>query len=150
MNPFQLAASPSNPRAQSLTRHIVQVLAFTLAFGAPALCSAGGPTKVELSTALRKLWEDHFTWTRLYIVSASAGLPDQEQTAHRLLQNQADIGNAIKPFYGDAAVDKLTALLKDHILIATEVISAAKAGDSAKLADAKQRWYATAMTLRHS
>ncbi len=79
MNSFQLAASPSNPRAQSLTRHIVQVLAFTLAFGAPALCSAGGPTKVELSTGhYANCAEDHFTWTRLYIVSATAGLPDQE------------------------------------------------------------------------
>ena len=99
---------------------------------------------VNLRNDMRKLWEDHVTWTRLYIVSALAGLPDKDATAQRLLQNQTDIGNAVKPFYGDAAGEKLTALLKDHILIATEVIDAAKAGDTAKKEDASKRWNANA------
>jgi hypothetical protein len=93
---------------------------------------------------MRKLWEDHVTWTRLYIVSALAGLPDKDATAERLLQNQTDMGSAIKPFYGDPAGEKLTALLKDHILIATEVIDSAKAGDAAKKEDASKRWTANA------
>lgn len=93
---------------------------------------------------MRKLWEDHITWTRLYIVSAVAGLPNKDATAKRLLQNQTDIGNAIKPFYGDAAGAKLTALLKDHILIATEVIDAVKADDAAKKNETSNRWYANA------
>lgn len=93
---------------------------------------------------MRKLWEDHITWTRLYIVSAAADLPDKGATAGRLLQNQVDIGNAIKPFYGDAGGDHLTALLNDHILIAVALIDAAKAGDSAAFADANARWYANA------
>ncbi len=93
---------------------------------------------------MRKLWEDHITWTRLYIVSAAADLPDKGATAGRLLQNQVDIGNAIKPFYGDAGGDHLTALLNDHILIAAALIDAAKAGDSAAFADANARWYANA------
>ena len=92
-------------------------------------------------TAMRKLWEDHGTWTRLYIVSALGDLPDKGSAAERLLQNQVDIGNAIKPFYGNPAGEKLTALLKDHILIAVDVVSAAKAGDQAKLAEANKRWY---------
>lgn len=93
-----------------------------------------------LRADMRKLWEDHITWTRLYIVSATADLPDKEATANRLLQNQTDIGNAIKPFYGDAAGDKLAALLKDHILIAVEIIDAAKKGDAAKKDGAAKRW----------
>jgi hypothetical protein len=98
----------------------------------------------DFRNAMRKLWEDHITWTRLYIVSAVADLPDKDATTKRLLQNQTDIGNAIKPFYGDAAGDKLTALLKDHILIAAELIDAAKAGDTAKKEDARKRWSANA------
>ncbi|HYT31712.1 MAG TPA: hypothetical protein VEO37_03895 [Thermoanaerobaculia bacterium] len=101
-------------------------------------------TKDDLRKGMRKLWEDHITWTRLYIVSATADLPDKDATAKRLLQNQTDIGNAIKPFYGDAAGNKLTALLKDHILIAVDIIDAAKKGDTAKKDEAVKRWTANA------
>lgn len=101
-------------------------------------------SQIAFHDAMRKLWEDHITWTRLYIVSAAAGLPDQGLTAGRLLENQVDIGNAVKPFYGDAAGDQLTALLNDHILIAAELIDAAKAGDTAAFNDANTRWYANA------
>ena len=94
--------------------------------------------------AMRKLWEDHVTWTRLYIVSAAAGLPDAQPTAERLLRNQADIGDAIKPFYGKPAGDRLTELLRSHILIAADLIKAAKAGDSAAVEAASARWNANA------
>jgi hypothetical protein len=103
--------------------------------------------RVAFHDAMRKLWEDHITWTRLFIVSAateSSELPDLAATADRLLANQTDIGNAIKPFYGDAAGEHLTALLRDHILTAGELIAAAKAGDTAAVDDASARWYANA------
>lgn len=96
---------------------------------------------------MRKLWEDHITWTRMVIVDVLAPtgpLPDTSASTDRLLQNQADIGNAIKPFYGDAAGDQLTELLRQHILIAAEILQDAKAGDSAALNDAVARWYANA------
>lgn len=99
-------------------------------------------TKVtELRIALRDLWVDHVVWTRQYIVAAAADAPDTNFAAERLLKNQEDIGNAIKPFYGDEAGDKLTSLLKDHILVAVDLLNAAKAGDNAKLAEAEEKWY---------
>jgi hypothetical protein len=101
-------------------------------------------TREDLRAEMRRLWEEHVTWTRLYIVSAVADLPDKDATAKRLLQNQTDIGNAVKPFYGDAAGDKLTSLLKDHIMIAVEIIDAAKKGDAAKQDAAVKRWQANA------
>jgi hypothetical protein len=94
--------------------------------------------------AMRKLWEDHITWTRLFIVEAVGDLPDKGATTERLLQNQVDIGNAIEPYYGDAAGEKLTSLLKTHITTAAELVTAAKANDTAKMSDAKNRWYANA------
>jgi hypothetical protein len=94
--------------------------------------------------AVRKLWEDHVTWTRVYIIAALADLPEADVAAGRLLQNQTDIGNAVKPFYGDQAGEQLTALLKEHILIAADLLAAAKAGDIAKFEDANQRWYENA------
>ena len=111
----------------------------------PAFASKGknvDETKVtKLRIALRELWTDHVVWTRLYIISAAAGTPDVDAAAQRLLKNQEDIGDAIKPFYGEAAGDKLTSLLKDHILIAVDLLNAAKAGDSAAADAAEKRWY---------
>ena len=89
--------------------------------------------------AMRKLWEDHITWTRVFIISAAADSPDKAAATERLLQNQVDIGNAIKPYYGDEAGEKLTALLKEHITTAAKVVAAAKANDKAKLDDASKR-----------
>ena len=96
--------------------------------------------RFALKTKMRKLWEDHITWTRMFIVSSIADLPDVDTAAGRLLLNQEHIGNAIAPYYGDEAGDALTALLKDHILIAADLLSAAKSGDSEGVNDASQRW----------
>ena len=95
----------------------------------------------DFSNAMRKVWEDHITWTRLYIVEAVAGNPGASQSAARLLKNQEDIGTTIKPYYGSAAGDQLTALLKTHIQGAVDILSAAKANDQQKLAVAKTAWY---------
>jgi hypothetical protein len=89
---------------------------------------------------MRRLWEDHVTWTRLAVISLVAGSPDTEATVARLLRNQTDIGNAVKPFYGKQAGNELTRQLRGHILIAADLIAAAKTGDATKLADAQARW----------
>jgi hypothetical protein len=91
---------------------------------------------------LRKLWEDHITWTRLAIVSFAAEAPDLPATETRLLQNQADIGNAVKPYFGNAAGNRLTALLKEHILGAVALLQAAKAGDQTSIKQRSDEWYA--------
>ena len=91
---------------------------------------------------MRKLWEDHVTWTRLAIVTFADGSASFDATAARLMKNQDDIGDAIKPFYGAAAGEQLTALLKDHIGIAVQLLQAAKAGDAAAFEKANADWYA--------
>lgn len=100
--------------------------------------------QADLSNAMRTLWDDHVAYTRLYIVEAVSGNPGASATAARLLQNQVDIGNAIKPYYGDDAGNQLTALLKTHIQGAVDILVAAKAGNQAKLATAQTAWYENA------
>jgi len=96
---------------------------------------------------MRSLWTDHVVWTRQYIVAATAGDGSEQAASRRLLRNQEDIGNAIVPYYGSAAGTRLTDLLKQHILIAVDVVSAAKAGDNAKLTDADRRWHDNASEI---
>src|ERR1041385_7372930 len=94
------------------------------AYAKPAPASV---KEIAFQDAMRKLWEDHITWTRVFIISAAADLPDKAAATERLLQNQVDIGNAIKPYYGEAAGNQLTTLLKEHITTAAEIVAAAKA-----------------------
>jgi hypothetical protein len=42
------------------------------------------------------------------------------------------------------AGDQLTTLLKEHISVAVDILSAAKAGDNAGVQSASQKWYANA------
>ena len=96
---------------------------------------------VDLRMTMRKLWEDHITYTSFYITSALAGSDDAGKVAERLLKNQEDLGNAIKPIYGEAAGNKLTALLKEHILIAVDLVKAAKEGNKEATEAADKKWH---------
>jgi len=132
-----------------MTRTLSIVLAAIVAAGVLAQTSATAapaqsPKAVALRAAMDKLWEDHITWTRMVIVDFAAGLPDLSTAEARLLRNQTDIGNAIKPYYGRAAGNKLTSLLRTHILEAVPVLQAAKAGDQSKLTASLNAWYTNA------
>ena len=106
------------------------------------------PRKVQAMLAfqdqMRKLWEDHIVWTRQFIVSVAHSLPDADPTLQRLLANQVDIGNAFGRFYGNNVANQLTQLLTEHIQIAGQILTAAKAGDSGGVATANAAWIANA------
>jgi hypothetical protein len=113
--------------------------------------AAAGPADSEAAAALkqdmRKLWTDHVVWTRGYIIGAVADQPDAKAAADRLMKNQEDIGNAVAKFYGGAAGQQLTTLLKEHISIAVDLIKAAKAGDKGGQQQADKRWQENAVQL---
>lgn len=102
--------------------------------------TAVSPAALSLTLALRRLWADHVIWTREYVVAAVAGTSDAGAAATRLLKNQEDIGSAVVPFYGTAAGKALTDLLKQHIMIAVDLINAAKSGDNASFEDNDRKW----------
>jgi hypothetical protein len=93
-----------------------------------------------LKSAMRRLWSDHVIWTREYVVAAIKETPDKDAAAGRLLRNQEDIGNAVVPLYGDDAGKGLAELLKQHILIAVDLIEAAKAGDEERFQSEDEKW----------
>jgi len=130
------------------------VLTLAVAIGAAAMIPALGAhnrgsvaasnriSPAAFHDAMRQLWEDHIVWTRNFIISDVADLGDLDVVTARLLRNQKDIGDAVKPFYGGAAGQRLTHLLRQHILGAAALLNAAKAGDADAVAAASDAWYA--------
>lgn len=97
---------------------------------------------VDLKSYMRLLWEQHVAWTRMAIISIIFNLPDVTVTVSRLLQNAPDMGNSLKPFYGKNAATKYSNLIKDHLVIAADLVKAAKAGDQNAASIAEKKWYA--------
>ena len=98
----------------------------------------------SLRMAMARLWSDHVIWTRQYVISAVADAPDAQSAAGRLLRNQDDIGGAVGSVYGPVAGQQTTDLLKEHIMIAVDIIDAAKKGDDKRFKEANEKWDANA------
>ena len=100
------------------------------------------PKAVRFHDAMRALWEIHGTYTERAIVDAVGGNPETNAVVARLLQNQVDIGNAVKPYYGKAGGNALTKLLKTHIHTAVATVLAAKSGNAAATKKAMAAFFA--------
>jgi hypothetical protein len=131
---FGLAGGASLPAARAMTEK--------KAAGSAALIPQS-----DFRSGMRKLWEDHIAYTRNFIISALGGLEDTPKIAERLLRNQDDIGDAVKPIYGDEAGKKLSALLRDHILIAADIVKAAKSNNSAGVEAGEKKWHGNASDI---
>lgn len=101
-------------------------------------------SQVRLNNHLRLLWEQHVVWTRLTIISIIFGLPDIDLVTNRLLRNPKDIAASLEPLYGDRVASRFEDLFTSHLVIAADLVKAAKAGDTGAAADAEKRWYANA------
>jgi hypothetical protein len=136
-----LATSALLVAASSLTAACAQTPSAESAVREPAVADPVNHEAVAaLGQDMRKLWTDHVVWTRVYVMEAVGNQPGTAAAAARLMKNQEDIGDAIGTYYGAAADDQLTALLKDHISVAVEIVKTAKAGDKTGQAAAETRW----------
>jgi hypothetical protein len=101
-------------------------------------------SEVDLMNNIRMLWEQHGAWTRMAITSMVFGLPDEELVTSRLLQNPVDFANALRFFYGEKIASKFSDLLKSHLVIAAQLVKAAKAGNNKSAIEAEKKWYENA------
>ena len=93
--------------------------------------------------AQRLLWEQHSIWTRSAISSIEFDTPDAEFVA-RLLKNPKDMGDSIKPYYGEQIGEQYSSLLTEHLVVAADIVKAAKAGDSNKVEALNKKWHENA------
>ena len=93
---------------------------------------------------MHRLWENHSNWTHLFIISTLGDREYRDPTKSHLLENQHNIGEALKPFYGDAAGEQFVALMEEHVQIADTMLHAARNADAATFEDTVTRWYANA------
>ena len=101
-------------------------------------------SELDLMNNIRMLWEQHGAWTRMAITSMVFGLPDEDLVINRLLQNPVDFANTLKLFYGNKIASTFSDLLKSHLVIAADLVKAAKAGDNKSATDAEKKWYENA------
>jgi hypothetical protein len=109
-----------------------------------AVAASETDDQTTLRVAMRSLWAQHMEWTYATVVAFASDSPALEATMTRLLRNQAEIGDAVMPYYGTQAGAQLTDLLTTHIEEAVPVLTAAKSGDQAALTTAVEDWYANA------
>lgn len=114
-----------------------------LVIGSAGPADAAKTSSLAYHDEWRELWEDHIVWTRIVIMGILDDLPGTDAYVGRLLQNVEDMENALQPYYGDDA-DVLGDLIEDHLLIAAELLTAARNGDAAAFEDARVRWYENA------
>jgi hypothetical protein len=144
LSPDLLAAARRSAVAAALAVFLLLLAGAATGRAAPTPSAPNVARIVALHEAMDRLWTDHVTWTRIVILDFDAGAPDLRPELARLLRNQADIGNAIKPYYGAAAGNELTSLLHTHIMEAVPVLTYAKDGNHAQLAKALAAWHANA------
>ncbi|WP_408605276.1 LysM peptidoglycan-binding domain-containing protein [Bacillus timonensis] len=100
--------------------------------------------EVDYRNDLRSLWEEHVAWTRMAIISLTFNLPDLQFVLTRLLKNATDMGNMIRRLYGDEAATTYGNLIKEHLLIAADLVKAAIAGNQQAVMTAEKKWYQNA------
>ncbi|MDN4609203.1 hypothetical protein [Sporosarcina highlanderae] len=111
-------------------------------YAKPVNCYSGA--QVELWNKNRLLWEQHVTWTRMAITAIVFKVPDLKYVLERLLRNATDMGNAMKPYYGEEIANRYRDLISEHLMIAAHLVTAAANGDAAKAQQKEQEWYQNA------
>lgn len=100
--------------------------------------------EVALRNEMRTLWEQHVAWTRMLIISIAHSLPDEELVTKRLLRNPTDMARVIAHYYGEENAAMFNKLFTNHLVLAAQLVKAAKAGNQQDAARYEKQWYQNA------
>jgi hypothetical protein len=98
--------------------------------------------EMQLRMALRDAWDVHARWTRGYIVSLLAGLPDSTRARLRLVEGANDVADGMNSYYRGTTMPELANVMKRNVLLVGRAVAAVRSGDSVAIAAARNNWSA--------
>jgi hypothetical protein len=99
---------------------------------------------LELNNVIRKLWTDHVIWTKMAISSIVNDTPDKKNIEKRLLRNPEDFEKLFAEYFNFTIAKKFSELLKEHLLIAADLVIAAKNENKNEINMLNEKWYKNA------
>ncbi|MDD5712552.1 MAG: hypothetical protein PHY31_07340 [Smithellaceae bacterium] len=134
-----------------MKRLILLLIGLTVVLAGPAVAPGSAVDQKCLPSAaaalesdLRSLWCMQSILMRGMIISNLSALEDANTVREKLLYSQRELAQPLAPFYGQMAVDRLAALLREHVSIASDVMAAAKSANDEAVEDAEKRWHVNA------
>ena len=94
----------------------------------------------DLMDYFHMLWGQHVMWTRMVMLGIIFDLPDLQFTTERLLRNAQDFAEGLRIYYGNDAAQAFENLFRNHITLAADFVTAAKANDENRMDETWQRW----------
>ena len=137
-----MAANPGIDPNNLLVGQVIRIPMAASPGGPPWVGNSISKSEAEFRSVMRLLWQQHISWARMVMVSLAYDLPDTDVVIARLLQNPVDMGDMLRPLYGDYIADQYTGLIKEHLTLAAELIKALLAGDVQGASAIEKSWYA--------
>jgi len=131
----------ANPGVSPNSLQIGQTILIPRTVATPPADALYTRAQVNLMNLLRELWEEHIVWTKLAIMGIVNNSPDTDLVINRLLRNPSDFAAQLRPLYGQRAAQEFETLLRNHLIIASQLVEAAKAGDTQAVTDIEEEWY---------
>lgn len=121
---------------KNMFKMVLVLTAVTLVVASPSFAkskihmSKEAPKAVELREDLRDLWVGHVFWVRNVVLMTNLGDAAAAKVAEEMaVKNARAIADAIIPFYGQPAADKLFGLLAGHYGAVKEYMTVCYAND---------------------
>lgn len=100
--------------------------------------------EIDLNNDMRKAWQQHNYWARMYMTSLYNTLGDLNEVGTRLMQTPEDIASVYDKFYPLSVINQLTALLTEHTRLTGEVMKATQHPEMAGMENVERQWYQNA------
>lgn len=98
---------------------------------------------------MRIVWLKHVWWTREVILAIAAGAPWTNESVAKLLENPAEMAAVFAPFTSHQNQTQMIDLFKTHLSLGGDIVTAAKAGDTARVSNLQTQWHQNADQIAH-